>query len=44
LLAGIASLRPQLLLDQSLELSRPALGRSRHIEPLPQLETSKNLG
>jgi superfamily I DNA/RNA helicase len=37
LLAGIASLRPQLLLDQRRQLSRPALRRSGDIEPLAQL-------
>ena len=37
LLAGMASLRPQLLLDQRRELRRPMLGRPRDVEPLRQL-------
>jgi hypothetical protein len=37
LLTGIASLRPQLLLDQRRQLRRPAFGGVRDIEPLRQL-------
>jgi hypothetical protein len=36
-LAGMASLRPQLLVDQRWQLRRPVLGRVGDVEPLRQL-------